>query len=311
MLPVVTDVLRTTRQDATPLFNLAIKLISSLDFASCVDFAGEDTLISLLNSQLESASHLGIYIIHKAARHPSQAAALASTPGIFETLVKRWIDFSATHLSSRCDHDITELLETDCTVPIVNGNYGPSRIIAESVPRQLRRQGEVGQGGLWDIFISNGVLSYVKEKCYLGQYANDPLHRSDITIAQGRLLRLLPRLASLNFHAVSDTSNPQLFPLPDEQAESVGCGLLQWAALGMIDPSDEIMRRHIIHFCAELVLAMRGSTQRADHVVTLKKLVATLAGTDTRIMDMLRELPKSAKPDEKENVEQWVSRLVD
>ncbi|KAH7322919.1 hypothetical protein B0I35DRAFT_407336 [Stachybotrys elegans] len=308
MLPALANVLRSTQHDAGALFQITVKLTKSLDFTTCLGLADEETMLTMLDSPVDGANLLALHIIHKAANDPNDASILAERPVVFERLVRRWLQAPSTRVASHAEQVLGDLLEVDCSIPIVNGSSLPRQHQVVTPPMR-RRHGEVGHDELWNIFFSNQVLSLIKTTC--GQSENDARNLSDITIAQGRVLRLLPRLASFNLHAVSDTSHAQVFPLPDAVAEAVGCGLLQWATLGMIDQTDELMERTLVDFFEQLVLNMRDHTRRAGDQTILKKLVRTTTQTDPRIMSALKSLPQNVEEEDEERTRVFIEQLLD
>lgn len=132
-----------------------------------------------------------------------------------------------------------------------------------------------------------------------------------VTIAQGRLLSLLPKLAALDMRPISQSSFPDIFPVPPAAAAAtIGPGLLQWAALSMVDRSDVLMHRNLIDFYESFVGTMRLYSLSPDCRQLVANLVKSAAQDDNLLEAALRSLPDRTVDDEADALRQYVAQLL-
>ncbi|KYK61969.1 hypothetical protein DCS_03114 [Drechmeria coniospora] len=184
----------------------------------------------------------------RAAASISDTYTLRKSPELVEKLVRTWLESPHVGVGDHAAGVIHRLLENDLDL----AGDGPSR--------DSDTNADVGAAGFWDLITQQEpILSIIRDLCSYESAS----HRTelDVTISQGRLLQLLPRLAVLNLEKLMQSGSPHLFPLPALPAiysdPMIGKGgLLPWAALNMIDKSDEILYRNLIAFFQEFVLLM-------------------------------------------------------
>lgn len=310
LLPPLTEILKTTTQDPTPLLSLTIKLLSPLSFTRTLTIADPPSLLAALRAPLPGANLLALAIIHKAAKAPSDASILSTLPEVVEELIRRWLETADTGVGERAAKVLGDLLEVDCEVTgdeanglspgiHVNGN----EIVRHHVP---------GHGRLWRlILLSRPNLSLIQSLCVSEREGEEPTRTShQITIAQGRLLRLLPRLCALNIEALTQSVIAGLFTLPATVGRETGEGLLQWAALGMVDKSDILMRLTLVDFFETLVSIMRVSRRSTVTDIFMKNLVGAAIQDDSDVEPALRSLPDRTIEEEAEPLRRYISDLL-
>ncbi|KAH7163553.1 hypothetical protein B0J13DRAFT_431872 [Dactylonectria estremocensis] len=303
LLPPLTAILKQTTQDPSPLLSLATKLLSPLTFTRCLTIADPAALIAALTSPVPGAILLALVIIHKAARTPGDAALLSSFPEVIEELLRRWLDSSDVGVAERAGKVLGDLLETDCEIvdganSLSNGHGTPS---TELVKRRVP-----GHARLWPlILLDRSSLSIITTLCTSGTTSRQT------TLAQGRLLRLIPRLVALNPRALTQTPFPDLLPVPASVAEQAGHGLLQWAALNMVDKSDILMHLSLIDFFETFVSVMRVAGQSADKDKAVRDLVKTATEHDEQLSEALRSLPGRMVEEESEPLARYISQILD
>lgn len=304
LLPPLTTILKQTTQDPSPLLSLATKLLSPLSFTRCLTIADPNALIAALTSPVPGAILLALVIIHKAARTPADAALLSTLPEVVEEVLRRWLDSSDVGVAERAGKVLGDLLETDCDVAIdgVNGlSNGDGTPGTDLVKRRVP-----GHARLWRlILLDRSFLSIIVSLCALENTDRQT------TLAQGRLLRLVPRLVALNPRALTQTPFPDLLPVPAPLAEKVGHGLLQWAALNMVDTSDILMHLTLIDFYETFVSVMRVTGQSADKDKVVRDLVRTAAQNDEQLKAVLRGLPDRTVEEESEPLARYISQILD
>lgn len=333
LLPTVlvplTQILRTTGsttttppQDPSPLLSLTTKLLSPLPFSRVLAIADAPSLLSALASPLPSANLLALAILHKAARSPADAAILSTLPELVEALVTRWLDAHDVGVGERAAKVLGDLLDTDCdVVPDADAQGGAHRHAGVNGTELVKRSRVPGHGRIWDmIFGSEQLFGIIPGLCRpppLGQEDNgdDDAANSrtarQASIAQGRLLRLLPRLATINMPAITHTAFPHLVPLPQSLARDTGHGLLQWAALGMVDRSDVLMHLSLIDFFETYVSVIRitDSVSTSSTSVT-QSLVKAATANDAQLKESLMALPDRTVEEEAEALRTYIEQLL-
>ncbi|RCI09037.1 hypothetical protein L249_4931 [Ophiocordyceps polyrhachis-furcata BCC 54312] len=268
LLPRLAQLLKTqTEHDPSPLLSLSIKLISPLSLAQALTFADRTSLLNALRSPLPAANLLALAIVGKAASSPAEAERLAELPDIVTELLRLWLGSPDVGVGEGAARVLARVLETDCSsAEVVNGTGHEPR--------------PPGRGRIWPIILEDDDnLALIRHLCTLG---HDPCRLTyDVTISQGRLLRLLPTLAALDMQ-----------PLTAE----TGQGLLQWAALSMVDTSDTLMHLSLVDFYESLVGSMRQSRHARD--ATVKSLVNKAAREDSAVNNALRTLADRVEDDD-------------
>ncbi|WAO90643.1 Hypothetical protein NCS54_00807900 [Fusarium falciforme] len=307
LLPPLTTILKQTTQDPTPLLSLAIKLLSPLNFSRCLTIADPPSLLAALRSPLPGANLLALAIIHKAARTPGDAAILSTIPDVVEEVVRRWLDSPDVGVGERAARVLGDVLETDCDV-IVEGEgvNGVSAATNGILGNELVKRRVPGHARLWRLlFLDRQFITLITTLC-----RPETIDRQ-ATLAQGRLLRILPRLAALNPRAVSTTPFPDILALPDATAEPAGHGLLQWAALTMVDTTDMLMHLSLIDFYETFVSIMRVAGNSADKDKVVRDLVKTAADRDDQLKASLRGLPDRTVEEEAVPLARYISQILD
>ncbi|KAJ6443149.1 kynurenine 3-monooxygenase [Purpureocillium lavendulum] len=312
LLPRLTQILKTTTQDPTPLLSLTIKLLSPLSFTRTLTIADPPTLLTALRSPLPGANLLALAIIHKAAAAPGDASILSTLPGVVEELVRLWLESADTGVGERAARVLGDLLETDCEtldgegvngVANVNGVNG-TEVVKRRLPGHMR---------LWPLILqTRSNLSIIQGLCTFETDVDEPSRSSHaVSIAQGRLLRLLPRLAALDLRLISTVPSTDLFALPGVLSQQVGSGMLQWAALGMVDKTDMLMHLSLVDFFEMLVSIMRVSKRSLDIDAVMKSLLKTAIRNDTSLEAALKTLPDRTVEEEAEALRRYVAELLE
>ena len=175
-------------------------------------------------------------LLHKATFSSSDAAIVASDPGIILALVELWLSTSETAVASKALRVLSGLLEID----VVHTPHGKGVITSDAH----------GQGLMWrrmlrDRDIYGRIFSLCSMKT-LGQEGQPNARHK--TIAQARLLEFLSLFAKYR-----EIQTSQLPAVEKEYGVSDG-GLLEFAAVHMIDYEDDIMlHADLIAFFARYV----------------------------------------------------------
>ncbi|RDA92182.1 hypothetical protein CP533_5624 [Ophiocordyceps camponoti-saundersi (nom. inval.)] len=248
-------------------------------------FADPSSLLNALRSPLASANLLALAVVGKAASSPAEADKLAELPDIVAEIVHRWLESPHVSVGERAARVLLEVLRTDCgsSVEIVNGTSNEPR--------------PPGHHRIWPLIFENDTnLTLIRNLCTLDHDPSRSTH--DITISQGRLLRLLPPLAALDIRLLT---KPNFLPGTNQ------C-LLQWAALSMIDKMDMLMHLTLIDFYVSLVTSMAQSPHARD--ATLKELVQSAAREDSDIKTALGTLGDRVDDDDAPDLRRYVTYLL-
>ncbi|KEY66635.1 hypothetical protein S7711_01930 [Stachybotrys chartarum IBT 7711] len=299
LLPLITNILLTTTHDPGPLFTFTIKLLSPLSFTDCLAFADQTALLTALQSPAPGANLLAVTIVHKAARTPADVAVLAGMQGVVEEVLKRWLDSPHVGVGSRCQEALGDLLKTESGVPSTGAVNG------------TREYSSLEQSRLWDLVFSLSSLSIITKLCSPNPHDSSRQAYQQYTTAQDRLIRILPHLATLNLPAITQTSHPELFPLPPTIVASIGQGLLQWALMGMVDKSDLLMHMCLVDGFESLVKAMSLSPHGLGNEAVVKNLVRIAAQGDPQLGPALRDSPNRVEDQvEADNLRAYIAQLL-
>ncbi|KAH7241885.1 hypothetical protein BKA59DRAFT_479550 [Fusarium tricinctum] len=306
LLPPLMSLLKTTTQDPTVVFTLTTKILSPLSFTQCLSLGGAESLISALQSPLPGANLLALNIIQKAATSPAEVDSLAASPELVEELLRTWLSSPDADVGGRATRVLGSLLETDCdiipeTSATPNGVNGTGSSETELVKRHVP-----GHASLWRLVIwDRHYLEIIVSLC------RPAIINRQATFAQDRLLRVIPRLTALHPRAMAISPFPELFPLPEYADDSIGHGLVQWAALSMVDTSDVLMHQTLIVFYESFVSIMRIAGESADKDAIVRNVVKTATSQDQELLQSLKTLPDRTVQEEAEPLAKYISRILD
>ncbi|KAH8681747.1 hypothetical protein BX600DRAFT_505401 [Xylariales sp. PMI_506] len=303
LLPKLTEILKQYQQDPAILCSLAIKLLGPLSFTQVMSLASEEAIVQAMRSPAPSANILAMTVLEKAARSPSEAAILAVMKNIISNFIIQWLSAPQVEVGEKGSKVLSDLLDVDCDTRPENGLSVNGMEIAVRKPP--------GQGLMWRrIFHDRDIYGLVLSLCSAGPHQRTDTGLSDhqLTLAQGRLFRVLPRLAALNLGAVSRTEFPDL----NERFTQVSTneGLLQFASLRMIDKEDMLMHLNLIDFIETLMSVQRITPFSTFKMETLKKLVADATLQDSALKTALLTLPDRTVPEEASELRSFLSSLI-
>ena len=301
------SLLKTTTQDPTVVFSLTTKLLSPLSFTQCLSLGGAESLIEALKSPLAGANLLALNIIQKAASNPREVDALAALPQVVEELLRTWLGSPDADVGGRSTRVLGSLLETDCDImpetqpAMSNGVNGVSPSETGLVKRHIP-----GHASLWRLVIwDRHYLEIIVSLC------RPAIINRQATFAQDRLLRIIPRLTALHPRAMAISPFTDLFPLPGYASETIGHGLLQWAALNMVDTSDVLMHQTLIVFFESFVSILRIAGDSPDKDAIVRNVVKTAASQDEELKRSLRTLSDRTVQEEAEPLAKYISQVLD
>jgi hypothetical protein len=303
LLPKITEILKQYQQDPAVICSLAIKLLGPLSFTQVMSLASEDAIIQALRSPAPSANILAMTILQKASKVPSEAAILATMKNIISEFIIRWLSAPQVEVGEKGTRVLGDLLDIDCEIRPQDGLPQNGMEVAVRKPP--------GQGLMWRrIFHDRDIYNLVLSLCSAGPHHNaeEGLSALQLTLAQGRLFRILPRLAALNLGAVTRSDFPDLTqqyaPVDGDE------GLLQFAALHMIDKEDMLVHLNLIDFFESLVAIQRATPFSTFKMDTLKKLIRAATVHDTTLKAAIISLPDRTIPEEADDLKKFIRDLT-
>ncbi|KAK8867402.1 hypothetical protein PGQ11_005980 [Apiospora arundinis] len=309
LLPKLTEILQQYQQDPAVLCSLAVKLLAPVTFTQVLSMASEESLIQALRSPAPSANLLAMAILEKAARSPADAAILAMMNSIVSAFLTTWLSAPQVEVGEKGTKVLGDLLDTDCETRPPPG--GPSSTL-NGMEITLRNK-PAGQGLMWRrVFHDRDIYGLVLSLGSRGphQNAEGGLSEQQLTLAQGRLMRVMPRLAALNLAAVTRTDFPDLNERYVETHVSNDQGLLHFVALHMVDKEDLLMHLNLVDFFEELVSLQRITPFSTFKMDTLRALMREVLQGDDRLRSAMVDLPNRTVPEEAEELRNFVREII-
>lgn len=219
-----------------------------------------------------------------------------------------WLDAHDVGVAEKAARVLGDVLETDCPAVVQPAAIQAQQLNGDSnngnelVPRPR----QPGHGRLWSLLLEHRPMaSLIPHYATPGGDGDRSLRQ--VSLSQGRVLRLVPRLASLNMTAVASSRLSDIFAVDGDEAP----GLLPWAALQMVDRGDALMHLNLIDFFETLVSVMRVSPNRTHAVDTrLAALVKAAVATDDELAAALRSLPDRTVEEEAEPLRDYIKMLL-
>ncbi|OTB03850.1 hypothetical protein M426DRAFT_59680 [Hypoxylon sp. CI-4A] len=296
LLPKITEILKQYQQDPSILCSLAIKLLGPLSFTQILSLASEEAIIQALRSPAPSANILAMTVLEKGTRSPGDAAILAMMTNLVSNFLTQWLSAPQVEVGEKGSRVLGDLLDIDCDTRPPDGLSINGMEIATRKP--------LGQGLVWRrIFQDRDIYELILSLC-----SDGPLSTQQKSLAQGRLFRVLPRLAALNLHAVTWTDFADL----NQRYAGVhgNGGLLHFAALHMIDKEDMLVHLNLIDFFEVLISIQRITPFSTYKMDTLKKLVADATAQDNVLEAAIRSLPERTVPEESEDLSRFIQEVL-
>lgn len=265
-----------------PLITLTIKLLRPLPFTQALELCQPEYLITALASPEPYINELAFAILEKASRSPSDASILASAPGLLEAFLDRWLSSPAVGVGHQGVRILGDLLDIDSPLsqPVFTDDQ------KQACDIRLVRRAAQGHGAVWRRLFGDEALCWQVLQKLDTAFPSSSADQNVIaqrSFAQDRFLRLLPRLAVLDFASLN-RSTTQLSP------SGPTVSLLAFAVLFMVDRrGDELMHLTWIDFMQKLVGALRVADTAKLSVDALRALVRD--ADDTQLFDALWGMP--------------------
>jgi hypothetical protein len=282
LLPNLSAILLTTKQDPAILASLSIKLLRPIKFTQALTLASEEALIQALVSPSPAAALLAITIIEKATRSPGDTAILSIMKGLVKNFVRTWLSSPYVEVGEKATKVLGDLLEVDCD----------RRLSASLDTRmsglQIASKMPPGQGLLWRrIFHDREIYELIFSLCSSRRAGDAQLEPRQRSLAQARVLRVLPRLAVLDFITITKSQ----FPDVEKDFGAEEPGLLYFATIDMVDKEEDmLMHITLIDFFAEFLDVMSFTELTQPTVVYLAKLLKKATSEDPRLYKSLEAI---------------------
>jgi hypothetical protein len=268
-----------------------MKLLRPVPFTQALTLASEDALIQALRSPAPAAAILAIAVIEKAARSPSDTAILSIMKGVVENFLRTWLSTPHVEVGEKATKALGDLLEVDCD------RRSSAGIDTKMSGLQLASNMPPGQGLLWRrIFQDREIYDLLFSLCSFhtigtGEGQLDARQKS---LAQARLLRVLPRLAVLDFQTITHSQFPEI----EERYGVDEQGVLYFAAVDMVNKEEDmLMHITVIDFFAEFLEVM-STTELAkttmDYLAALMKKVASTDATLYKSLEAMALSPETS-----------------
>jgi hypothetical protein len=241
-------------------------------------------------------------VIEKAAKAPADAAILAGMEKLLATFLRTWLISPDVSVGAKGSKILGALLEVDCDLPL------PASRQDITFPVQTRTPGE---GRLWRRVFSDNAINNLLPRICSGQDVATREDERQLSLAQGRLLRILPHLASLNFRAVSDIR------VRIEGRDGVATAkewksLLHFAALDMVNKRDRLMHLTLVDFFEAFVAATSPDFSEPNpyKTETVRTLIRAATERDAILKEALLGLPDRIAPEEQESLRKWIREVM-
>ncbi|VBB76822.1 Putative protein of unknown function [Podospora comata] len=329
LLPKLTQILQQYNDDPAVIVSLTIKLLRPISFTQVLQLASEDSLNQALTSPAPAAQLLGLTILHKASKTPTDAAILSVMPSLVTSLLTAWLSSPKVEVGQKASKVLGDLLDIDCPRP---PPPPPPAITSGTTPshHELVLRRVPGKGELWKLIFHQPSTYNLLLDLISGRHPGTANNTSQLSLAQGRTLRILPRLAALNIDAIA--SSNILAPTPihltnghltddDSDTEMNGAtrnenaatnppqqgeGLLQYAALRMVDKRDALMHLNLVDSFEAFVSLMRITEYSAVKEAIVKGLLRDAVPYDDMLRGALDTLPDRTVAEEADDLRAWL-----
>jgi len=234
--------LPTLQQDPTPLTHFIIKLAEPYRFDDIKDIDFEIGL-DLKATPFHS---LILTLLEKATTSSTDAQALANRPAVILAIVRLWLCTQDAGVATQAEELLTSLLEVSKNEPVsIDGKSSLHTY---------------GTGPMWRrLFSDRDISSLYYHYTSLKDLTSPPqplLNKRDKTISQARLLSWLPRVAAMDWNAVTSSYGLEA---EKEAGLKEGQGLLHYAALKMVDTEDDmLMHMTLLQFYSTLITTVKA-----------------------------------------------------
>jgi hypothetical protein len=202
--------------------------------------------------------------------------------GLIKAFIQAWLSTPQVEVGEKATKALGDLLEVDCD------HRSSAGLDTKMSGLQISSKMPPGQGLLWRrIFQDHDIYESIFAMCSSTIVTPLELDDRQRSLAQARLLRVLPRLAVLDFNTITRTH----FPEVERMFESEQPGILYFATVEMVDKEDDIlMHITLIDFFAEFLEMMSLTELTQPTMDYLGALMKKVAGEDPTLYKSLEAM---------------------
>ena len=294
ILPTLIQILAVYQEDPDSLVDLALKLLKPVPFTQALTLASEDALVQALRSPSPSMNILAMAVLEKAANSPGDTALLSVRREVVQAFLGTWLGSPHVEVGERAAKALGDLLSMDCdhrsSADLDSRMHGLA-ISSETPP---------GGGLLWRrIFQDGEIYKSLFDLCSFKTLnkGESKLDERQKSLAQARLLRILPRLATLNFPAISKTDFPDVERNYGVQEGEQG--ILWFAATNMVNKEEDVlMHMMVIDFFPEFIKAISETKPTHSTYDYLFLLRWKVTSTDIILRQTLEDIERDPETSE-------------
>jgi len=255
LITLLSSLIPTLQQDPTPVIKLLQRLVEPFSFTDILQLDPPVDFLAGLDVTAIPFNPLVLQLLAKASRSAKDVAILANMPAVVQALVRLLLCTTEVGIADQAATVIVDLLRADREEsPVANHGVGD-----ESVTRAG------GQGLFWRrLFADRDVYALLYSVCDLKTTTESPnLGKREKTLAQARLLALVPRIGRLDWHYLVKSHNQEV-----ERAHGLldGEGLLDFACLHMVNTKDDVLHMNFLQFLAELISSIKEPSHTDRHI---------------------------------------------
>lgn len=241
LLVQAVELLPVLQEDPTPLTTLAKKAAEYLDFQQIQSVQPSVDFLAGIKAPSPPINLLALSLLGKASYSASHAAIIAGDQDLVVSLVELWLSTAVTEVSEAAFDVLWSLLEVDY----------PQRGNGNTLVNGLgtKEQGDGGQGLMWRrIFDDKHVYGLFFSICSLDEtIQSGDISQRQRTVAQGRLMDLVLKAASLDWQAIARSH------FRDVESSSGSDSLLSFVACHMVEDDDVLLSMTLIQFLSNLL----------------------------------------------------------
>jgi len=239
LITALSALLPSLQQDPSPVISLLGKLVDPFSFSDVLQLDPPVDFVAGLNVSAVSFNLLVLQLLSKASQSSKDAAVLANMPAVLHALVSLLLCTPEMGVADKAMKVLVELLRADRE----EANVAVHGVGFDSVPKAG------GQGLLWRrVFGDKDVYGILFSACDL---STGGLSKREKTVAQARLLALLPRIGQLDWNYLLRSHHAEI---EHEHGLAAGEGLLDFASHCMVDIKDDVLvHMNLLQFFADLL----------------------------------------------------------
>ena len=231
--------LESLQQDPTPAIDLLKNILEPYSFSEIQNINPDIDYTAGLALGAAPYNDLTVALLRKSTHHSADAESVAGSQGILLALVRLWLQTPNAKTASQAEDLLLDLLKAD---------REPPRVFEDDLSVKSSYLGAVWRR----LFGDRDIYELLFTSCALrSDIGAEPGDLRQISLAQGRLLSWLPKVADLKWNTLLDCHHQEV-ESRFQSSRSYG-GILRFAAVCMVDKTDILMHMLLIDFCCALL----------------------------------------------------------